>query len=205
MNINEIFYSIQGESSYVGVPTVFVRFTGCSLRCNWCDTQKAYYNGSDLTASQIIKKIEGFQCKIVQITGGEPLDQSDFVILVKLLRDRGYDVSVETSGAKDTSVIPEGVRVVMDLKCPGSGMSENMDWENLSRLKDIDEIKFVVENREDYQWAIGVMDKYGLSGNNIFFSPVHEKMDARQLAEWMLADKLQARLQVQMHKLLGLK
>ncbi|MCI0445409.1 radical SAM protein [bacterium] len=203
MVITEIFKSIQGESSYAGIPCSFIRTTGCNLRCVWCDTQYAFYGGQKMTISEILTAIEPHGCNLVEITGGEPLLQEEVPELCSQLLRRGHTVLIETGGALDIRVLPAEVIKILDIKCPESGMTEHMNWQNLQYLGQKDEIKFVINSRKDYDWAVEIMNRYQLHQKNlILFSPVYQKMPADQLAEWILGDKLPVRFQIQLHKAL---
>ncbi|HSE40114.1 MAG TPA: radical SAM protein [Acidobacteriota bacterium] len=203
MVITEIFKSIQGESSYAGLPCSFIRTTGCNLRCVWCDTQYAFYGGKKMTIAEILEAIEPHQCNLVEITGGEPMLQEEVAQLSLRLLEKGHTVLIETGGALDVSSLPSDVIKILDIKCPDSGMSEQMNWQNLQFLGPKDEIKFVINSRKDYEWSIEVIKRYQLNEKNlILFSPVYQKMEAGQLAEWILADKLPVRFQIQLHKTL---
>jgi 7-carboxy-7-deazaguanine synthase len=201
MLINEIFQSIQGESSYSGFPCTFIRVTGCNLRCSYCDTTYAYDKGIDLTIPQIVREVRRYRISLVEITGGEPLLNEEVYPLIEKLLSEGYKILVETNGSIDISRLDENVVRIIDIKCPSSKMSHKMCWKNMDILRPTDEIKFVVENRSDYVWSRMIISKYKLKDKvKINLSPVHEVMDAAKLADWMLEDKLQARLQIQMHK-----
>ena len=203
MRVTEIFHSIQGESSFVGQPCVFIRLTGCPLRCAWCDTEYAFYGGNEQSMEDILGKVESYGCRLVEITGGEPLAQSDAFPLITKLCERGYDVLIETSGAIDTAAVDTRAHVILDVKCPGSGMSERMHWPNLDRLSMKDEAKFVLADRADYEWARQVLERHELATRcTVLMSPVFGSLDPRQLAEWVLADRLPVRLQLQLHKLI---
>jgi 7-carboxy-7-deazaguanine synthase len=203
MLITEIFKSIQGESSYAGLPCSFVRTTGCNLRCVWCDTAYAFYGGKEMSVAEIVGAIEPHQCELVEITGGEPLLQKEVPELSTELLRKNHKVLIETSGAKDVSILPKEVVKIMDIKCPDSGMMENTDWGNLERLSSKDEIKFVIGSRKDFDWASGIVNKYQLHRKNlVLFSPVYRTMPPEQLAEWILADKVPVRFQIQLHKIL---
>jgi 7-carboxy-7-deazaguanine synthase len=203
MRVTEIFHSIQGESSFAGQPCVFIRLTGCPLRCTWCDTEYAFYGGTDHTIEEILAKVDSYGCRLVEVTGGEPLGQSEVFPLITQLCDRGYDVLIETSGAIDTAPVDARAHVILDVKCPGSGMSDRMHWPNLARLTHKDEVKFVLANRSDYEWAREVVAHHALPTRcTVLMSPVFGALDSRQLAEWVLADRLPVRLQLQLHKLI---
>lgn len=201
--VHEIFHSIQGESRHAGRPCVFVRLTGCNLRCTWCDTAYAFEEGSAMEVGAILDRVQSYATPYVLVTGGEPLLQPGVHDLFAELLERGHEVAVETGGSLDIAPIDRRVMIVMDLKPPGSGMSEKNRWENLRHLKPADEIKFVVADRADYEWARGVIASHGLPGRcGLLVSPVHGVLHPRPLAEWMLADRLPARLQVQLHKVI---
>jgi 7-carboxy-7-deazaguanine synthase len=203
MRITEIFFSIQGESSYAGLPCVFVRFTGCPLRCGWCDTAYAFYEGTERSLENILNEVEHYDCRLVEITGGEPLAQAEAHGLIATLADRGYTVLIETSGAIDLAPVDPRAILIMDLKCPGSGMEDRNRWSNLSLLKPHDEVKFVIKDRADYDWAVGIIRRYGLSDRQrILLSPVFGELEPQALADWILADRLGVRFQLQVHKLI---
>jgi 7-carboxy-7-deazaguanine synthase len=203
MRISEIFFSIQGESSYAGLPCVFVRFTGCPLRCGWCDTAYAFYEGTERGLESILNEVEHYDCRLVEITGGEPLAQAEVHGLITTLADRGYTVLIETSGAIDLAPVDPRAILIMDLKCPGSGMEDRNRWSNLSLLKPHDEVKFVIKDRADYDWAVGIIRRYGLSDRQrILLSPVSGELESQALADWILADRLRVRFQLQVHKLI---
>jgi 7-carboxy-7-deazaguanine synthase len=201
MKINEIFKSIQGESTFAGQPCVFIRTTGCNLRCRWCDTAYAFYEGTETTLDSILNRIRGYQCDLIELTGGEPLLQKETPLLIKKLLDEGYRVLVETGGSLDISVLDSRAVVIMDLKCPGSAMTHEMRWENLSKLKSNDEVKFVIADRTDYLWAKDIVERRGLADRHpVLFAPVFGVMEPRQLAAWILEDRLKVQLQLQIHK-----
>lgn len=201
MRITEIFYSIQGESTHAGRPCVFVRLTGCPLRCTWCDTAYAFYGGTERSLENILDDVEQYGCRLVEITGGEPLAQPEVHSLVTALADRGYTVLIETSGAIDLAPVDRRAIVIMDLKCPGSGMADRNRWANLPLLKPTDEIKFVIKDRADYDWAVATVKEHRLADRHtVLFSPVFGEMDPQALAEWILADRLSVRYQLQLHK-----
>ena len=202
LTINEIFYSIQGESTYAGRPCVFVRLTACDLRCAWCDTEYAFYEGRKQSLDEVLAEVDRLDCPLVEITGGEPLLQEDVYPLMQALLDRGRTVLLETGGHRSTERVPEAVVTVLDVKCPGSGEAHRNDWSNLTRLRPHDEVKFVIGDRADYEYARDVITKYRLGERRaaVHLSPVHGVMDLRELSEWTLADRLPARVQVQLHK-----
>ncbi|MEK6684458.1 MAG: radical SAM protein [Nitrospirota bacterium] len=201
MKINEIYKSIQGESTYAGRPCVFIRTTGCHLRCEWCDTAHAFDEGREMTMETLLAQVETYSCRLVELTGGEPLLQKEAPLLVTKLLDGGYTVLIETSGSLDIRPMDPRAVIVMDIKCPGSGMSGAMRWDNISALKPTDQVKFVIQDRSDYDWAVGVLERYPLLNQRIvLFSPVFGTMDARRLAEWILEDGLSVHLQLQLHK-----
>ena len=201
MRITEIFHSVQGESTFAGLPCVFVRLTGCPLRCTWCDTDYAFFGGTDRSIDDILDTVRSYGCRLVEVTGGEPLAQPDSSLLLRRLCQEGFTVLLETSGAVDTTIVDPSVRIILDVKCPGSGMTERMHWPNVERLRPQDEAKFVLQDRRDYEWAKNILDRYQLTDRcAVLFSPVFGALDPRQLAEWLLADRLPIRLQLQLHK-----
>ena len=202
LTVNEIFHSIQGESTYVGEPCVFVRLTACDLRCTWCDTPYAFHEGSKMSIDEVIRIVEGYGCPMVEITGGEPLLQKDVYPLMSQLLERGKKVLIETGGHRSIDQVPPGVIKIMDVKCPGSGEAEKMDWANLQRVAQSDQVKFVIKDRTDYEYARDIVRREGLADRvaAVLFSPVHGVMEARELARWILADGLPVRLQLQAHK-----
>ncbi len=201
LTINEIFHSIQGESTYMGLPCVFVRLTGCNLRCTWCDTEYAFYEGGPMSLDEIVAEVEMYQCKLVEITGGEPLAQDGVLPLMKMLCDRGHDVLLETSGSINIEHVDPRVRRILDFKCPGSGMEKKNLWENVDHLKSTDEVKFVIGNREDFDWAVEVIRRYGLDRRcPVLMSPVFDGLQPIDLAQWILESKVNVRFQLQMHK-----
>ena len=201
VKVTEIFHSIQGESTYAGRPCVFVRLTGCPLRCTWCDTAYAFYGGRDMAIHDIVDQVRAFDCDLVEVTGGEPLSQAESLPLLTRLCDEGFEVLVETSGAIDTTGVDHRVHVILDVKCPGSGMTDRMYWPNLDRLAPQDEAKFVIKDRVDYEWAREVVRRHDLLARcTVLMSPVFGEVEARYLAEWVLADKLPVRFQLQLHK-----
>ncbi len=201
MKVTEIFHSIQGESTQAGRPCVFVRLTACDLRCRWCDTEYAFTEGRPMSLEAVLAQVRAFGCKLVEVTGGEPLLQKETPELCRRLLDDGYEVLVETGGHRDVSVLPEGVRVVMDVKCPGSGEAGKVHWDNLDRLPPGSELKFVIGDRFDYEWARETARARGLAERfAVLFAPVFDEMDYRDLASWILEDGLAVRLQLQLHK-----
>ena len=202
LTINEIFYSVQGESSYAGRPCVFVRLTACDLRCSWCDTPYAFHEGSKQSIEKVLGQVDSFACPLVEVTGGEPLLQDEVYPLMQRLLDRGRTVLLETGGHRSTARVPERVVTILDVKCPGSGESEKNDWTNLERLRPHDEVKFVVKDRADYEYARDVIARYHLAdrANAIHLSPVHGVMNPRTLSGWVLEDHLPVRVQLQLHK-----
>lgn len=208
LRITEIFHSIQGESTWAGVPCTFVRLTGCPLRCSWCDTEYAFHGGQRMTFPDIVQTVDDFGCRVVEITGGEPLAHPGSVDLARLLLEKGYTVLVETSGAFDVSPLDERVHVIMDLKCPGSGESSRNRWENLEHLDARDEVKFVIADRADYEWARSAIREHRLdrrvvdgSLRALLMSPVWGAVEWGDLAAWVLEDALPVRFQLQLHKL----
>ncbi|MCS6291673.1 MAG: 7-carboxy-7-deazaguanine synthase QueE [Nitrospira sp.] len=201
LRVTEIFHSIQGESTYVGQPCIFVRLTGCPLRCTWCDTEYSFYGGTTLSIDEILNKVREYGCQLVEVTGGEPLAQPEALPLIARLCDAGYTVLIETSGAIDVQPVDQRAKLILDVKCPGSGMTDRMHWPNLDRLTAKDEAKFVLASRADYEWARGIVAQYRLVERcTVLFSPVFGTLDLRHLAEWILADRLPVRFQLQMHK-----
>lgn len=204
LKITEIFYSLQGESSTVGLPTVFVRLTGCPLRCGYCDSEYAFYGGERLSIDEILAKVASFNPRYICVTGGEPLAQRECLTLLGALCDAGYSVSLETSGALPVDDVDPRVVKVMDLKTPGSGEVGRNRWENIPLLSAQDQVKFVICNREDYEWARFKVDEHQLVGRvaEVLFSPSFGQVTPLSLAEWILADNLPVRFQLQLHKLL---
>jgi 7-carboxy-7-deazaguanine synthase len=202
LQVNEIFYSIQGESTLAGRPCVFVRLTGCNLRCRWCDTEYAFYEGSRMTVEEAAAAVAAYGCDLVEITGGEPLLQDAVYPLIDSLLAAGNTVMIETSGACDISRLDPRVIRIMDLKCPGSGESERNLWSNLDHLTARDEVKFVIADRRDYEWAREVIRKHNLAARAgaVLLSPAFGQLDPKDLAAWMMEDHLPARLQLQIHK-----
>lgn len=201
--VSEVFYSLQGEASRIGLPTVFVRLTGCPLRCSWCDTEHAFTGGHRLGLSAILAKVAELGANQVCVTGGEPLAQKNCLPLLTALCDAGYDVSLETSGALDIGKVDPRVSRIMDLKAPGSGESARNRWQNVPLLTPHDELKLVLAGRADYDWAKAAIAEHRLAERcPILFSPVQDSLNPRDLAEWIIADRLPVRFQLQLHKLL---
>lgn len=204
LRVTEIFHSLQGESRPAGLPTVFVRLTGCPLRCVWCDTEYAFHGGEKLAVDDIVERVGRYDTRDICVTGGEPLAQPNCLSLLRELCDRGFVVALETSGALDVSAVDSRVTIVMDLKPPGSGEQQRNLWQNLDVLKADDQLKFVIADRADYEWSRDVVSEHGLAARfSVLFSPVWGQEGlARNLAEWILADRLGVRFQIQLHKVL---
>ena len=203
LKIYEIFHSLQGETSRIGLPTVFVRLTGCPMRCTYCDTEYAFSGGGFMEISEILQKVADFGAHFVTVTGGEPLAQKECYELLKTLCDAGYSVSLETGGARDIAPVDARVSVILDIKTPASNEEKNMLWGNVDHIKPKDEIKFVLCNRADYDWAKAKMVELNLTQKcPILFSPSYHDLPANDLATWVLADKLPVRMQIQLHKIL---
>jgi 7-carboxy-7-deazaguanine synthase len=202
LTINEIYHSIQGESTWAGCPCVFVRLAFCDLRCSYCDTEYAFYEGKKQTLTEIIGAVAAFNCSLVEITGGEPLLQKNVLPLMTALADAGYTVLLETSGAHDISKVDPRVHRIMDLKTPGSGEVERNLFSNIEYLTPRDEVKFVIGSREDYEWSREKVKRYNLSDRccAVLFSPIFGRIDPREIVEWILGDNLPVRFQLQMHK-----
>ncbi len=202
MTVNEIFHSIQGESTHTGRPCVFVRLTACDLRCSWCDTPYAFHEGRKMTVGEVLEQVDAFGCWTVEITGGEPLLQQDVYPLMQSLLDRGHLVLLETGGHRSIANVPASVIRIMDVKCPASGEAGRNHWPNLDLLNPHDEVKFVIQDRADYEFAKDVAGRYDLARRSaaVLFSPVHGVLEPKQLAAWILEDRLPVRLQLQAHK-----
>jgi len=202
--VNEIFYSIQGESTYSGRPCIFVRLTGCNLRCTYCDTQYAYEEGQKMEIAQIMRRVADYKCRLIEITGGEPLLQNETPLLISTFLDNGYVVMMETNGSLDISRVDDRCIKILDVKCPTSSESDKNDLENLKRLHPKDQIKFVIGNREDYAYAKSIVALHcpDFSGDHILFSPVSGKMSPAELADWILEDNLDVRLHLQLHSII---
>lgn len=202
LTVNEIFHSIQGESSRAGTPCVFVRLTACDLRCSWCDTPYSFYEGRKRSIADVLAEVEAFGCDTVEITGGEPLLQDDVYPLMDELLACGRTVLLETGGHRSIARVPRAVVKVVDIKCPGSGEAHRNDLENLARLAPHDELKFVIRDRADYEFALAMVrdEKLAARCAAVLFSPVHGVLDPKTLSEWVLADRAPVRLQLQLHK-----
>ena len=201
MKVNELFYSIQGESTRAGQPCIFVRLTGCNLRCTWCDTAYAFYEGDEMTSDEILDRVKGYPCRLVEFTGGEPLLQQEVHYLITQLLDEDYQVLIETGGSLDLRKVDPRATIIMDIKCPGSGMSDRMRWENIRVLTSKDEVKFVIKDRQDFDWAVRVIRGHDLTGRcAVLFAPTFGELEPRPLAQWILEEGLKVRLQLQLHK-----
>lgn len=201
LKVNEIYFSIQGESTKAGLPCVFIRLTYCNLRCTYCDTEYAFYEGKDLTIEEILSEVKKYNCKLVEVTGGEPLVQRESLTLMSSLADNGFEVLLETGGSLPIKEIDPRVKIIMDLKCPSSGMLKKNLYENINYLKPSDEVKFVIGNREDYEWAKDILLRYSLTEKTeILFSAVFDKIEPVEIVNWILEDNLSVRYQLQMHK-----
>lgn len=201
LKINEIFKSIQGESSYMGLPCAFVRLTGCNLRCGYCDTAYAFYQGREMSVEEIVAAVDAYQTGLVEITGGEPLLQAEVHDLMGALVQKNYTTLLETGGSLSVKDVPEAVVKIMDLKCPGSGEVSKNNFDNLRWLTPRDEVKFVILDRADYEWSRDAIRRYGIDQKaSVLFSPVFDKLELKTLAEWILRDRLPVRLQTQLHK-----
>ena len=203
LKVFEIFYSLQGESSRVGLPTIFIRLSGCPMRCHYCDTAYAFQGGSMMGMDDIMSSIKKYDTRYVTVTGGEPLAQKEVLNLLKTLADSDYEVSLETGGGLSIKEVDPRVKIILDIKTPESGEEKKNHWENLEIIDSKDEIKFVLCSREDYDWAKQILDQYQLTEKcEILFSPVYKKLNATDLADWILQDQLHVRMQIQLHKLL---
>jgi len=202
MKISEVFYSIQGETSYAGYPCIFIRLAGCNLRCRYCDTTYAYEDGEEIPLEGLIERISHYRCQRVELTGGEPLLQADIYPLTQRLLDLGYQLLLETNGSLDITRLDPRICRIVDIKCPGSGMTEAMLWDNLRHLRQTDQVKFVLSDQEDYLWAREIIRRYSLDDlvGNILFSPAVPLLSPATLAEWILRDGLDIRLNLQLHK-----
>jgi len=201
LKVNEIYHSIQGESTYTGLPCVFIRLTGCNLRCTYCDTEYAFYDGNERSIDEIIDEVRKYNCKLVEVTGGEPLIQEESIELMQNLCDEDFDVMLETAGNMPVKDVDKRVKIIMDLKCPSSGMMDKNLYENVEHLKKDDELKFVIGNREDYNWMKEIIAKYDLQNKcTMLASVVFGTLEPLTLVNWILEDKLEVRFQLQMHK-----
>ncbi len=200
MRVTEIFHSIQGESSHAGRPCVFVRLTGCNLRCRWCDSEYTFTGGERMSLDDVVALVKSYGTKLVEITGGEPLAQQEAFDLIRRLCDDGFEVLIETSGSIDITPVDRRAKIILDVKCPGSGEAGKNRWENIEELRPHDEVKFVIADRADYEWAKNVIAEKKLDRWTVLLSPVWGEMDMKSLAEWMLADHVPARFQTQLHK-----
>ena len=203
LKIFEIFYSLQGESSRMGLPTIFIRLSGCPMRCQYCDTAYAFQGGSMMGIEDIMASIKKYDTRYVTVTGGEPLAQKEVIHLLKTLADNNYEVSIETGGGLSIKEVDPRIKIILDIKTPDSGEEKKNHWENLDMISSKDEIKFVLCSREDYDWAKKILDQYKLTQKcSILFSPVCQKLDVTDLGDWILKDQLHVRMQIQLHKLL---
>ncbi|MEY2864773.1 MAG: 7-carboxy-7-deazaguanine synthase QueE [Candidatus Methylopumilus sp.] len=203
LKIFEIFYSLQGESSRVGLPTIFIRLSGCPMRCHYCDTAYAFQGGSMMTIDEIIKTIKKYDTPYVTVTGGEPLAQKEVLSLLKVLADQNYEVSLETGGGLSIKEVDPRIKIILDIKTPESGEEKKNHWDNLNLIHSKDEIKFVLCSREDYDWAKKILNQYKLAEKcDVLFSPVYQKLNTTNLGNWILEDQLPVRMQIQLHKLL---
>ena len=203
LKIFEIFYSLQGESSRVGLPTIFIRLSGCPMRCHYCDTAYAFQGGSMMTIDEIIKTIKKYDTRYVTVTGGEPLAQKEVLSLLKVLADQNYEVSLETGGGLSIKEVDPRIKIILDIKTPESGEEKKNYWDNLNLIHSKDEIKFVLCSREDYDWAKKILHQYKLTEKcDVLFSPVYQKLNTTDLGNWILEDQLPVRMQIQLHKLL---
>lgn len=199
--VNEIFHSIQGESSHMGRSCVFIRLTYCNLRCSYCDTEYAFYEGKEMQIDEIMDAVRSYRCNLIEVTGGEPLWQENVHLLMKHLCDEGYEVLLETGGSLSIAAVDPRVKRIVDFKCPSSKMMKKNLWENVLYLKDGDEVKFVIGNREDYEWAKAMIEQHGIRKRcSVLMSVVFGELEPLRLAEWILEDKLDVRFQLQMHK-----
>jgi 7-carboxy-7-deazaguanine synthase len=201
LKVNEIYYSIQGESSKAGLPCVFIRLTYCNLRCSYCDTEYAFYEGTDMSIDSIIEQVKKFNCNLVELTGGEPLFQNESLELMDGLCSEGFEVMLETGGSLPVKDVNKKVIIILDLKCPSSNMMKKNHYENLQYIKPTDEIKFVMGTREDYEWSKEMIQKYNLEGKcGLLASVVFGSLEPLKLVAWILKDNLKIRFQLQMHK-----
>ena len=203
IKINEIYLSVQGESTHTGLPCIFIRLTGCNLRCSWCDTAYAFHEGKNMSIDEILQKVESFGIHLVEITGGEPLMQDNVYTLMRSLIEKGYKVMLETGGSISLERVPKEVIKIMDLKCPGSGEQEKNNLDNLKLLVPHDEVKFVILDKKDYEWSRDIIKKYKINETaHILLSPVFDKLELKEMVKWILEDRLPVRLQTQLHKII---
>ena len=201
LKINEIYYSIQGESSYTGLPCIFIRLTYCNLRCTYCDSEYTFHDGEDMTVNEIMAKIKQYKCNLVEVTGGEPLFQKGCIELLQKLIDSKYNVLLETSGSLSIENVPKKVINIIDFKCPSSNMKKKNYWENLEFIKEKDEIKFVIGDKEDYEWAKRKINEYNLTSKcMVLMSPVYKEIESKTIIKWILNDNLDVKFQIQLHK-----
>ena len=203
IKVNEIYLSVQGESTHTGLPCIFIRLTGCNLRCSWCDTAYAFHEGKNMSIDEILQKVENFGIHLVEITGGEPLMQDNVYTLMRRLIENGYKVMLETGGSISLERVPKDVIKIMDLKCPGSGEQEKNNLDNLKLLAPHDEVKFVILDKKDYEWSRDIIKKYKINETaHILLSPVFDKLELKEMVKWILEDRLPVRLQTQLHKII---
>ena len=203
IKINEIYVSVQGESTHTGLPCIFIRLTGCNLRCSWCDTAYAFHEGKNMSIDEILQKVENFGIHLVEITGGEPLMQDNVYTLMRRLIEKGYKVMLETGGSISLERVPKDVIKIMDLKCPGSGEQEKNNLDNLKLLVPHDEVKFVILDKKDYEWSRDIIKRYKINETaHILISPVFDKLELKEIVKWILEDRLPVRLQTQLHKII---
>ena len=200
MHLIELYKSVQGESSFAGLPCIFVRLAGCNLRCAWCDSEYTFTGGDKMSTGDVMARVRSYGCNLVEITGGEPLAQAEAFELITKLCDDKYEVLIETSGSIDIAPVDHRAKIILDVKCPGSGEAAKNRWENLDALRPHDEVKFVIAGRDDYDFARRIVAEKNLDRWTVLFSPVWGELDMKTLAEWMLADRVTARLQTQLHK-----
>jgi len=203
LKVNEIYYSIQGESSYTGLPCIFIRLTYCNLRCTYCDSEYTFHDGNNMSINDILERIKQYSCKLVEVTGGEPLVQKECITLLKKLVDLDYEVLLETSGSLTIKDVPKQVINIIDFKCPSSGMKKKNHWDNINYLKPNDEVKFIIEDREDYEWAKMKIRQYNLNKKSkILMSPSYNKIEEKEIVDWILKDNLNVKFQIQLHKII---
>ena len=203
LKVNEIYYSIQGESSYTGLPCIFIRLTYCNLRCTYCDSEYTFHDGNNMSINDILETIGQYSCKLVEVTGGEPLVQKECITLLKKLVDLDYEVLLETSGSLTIKDVPKQVINIIDFKCPSSGMKKKNHWDNINYLKPNDEVKFIIEDREDYEWAKMKIRQYNLNKKSkILMSPSYNKIEEKEIVDWILKDNLNVKFQIQLHKII---